>query len=136
MNKRELKRALLNGKTLVELFNFSKGDACEIFVHPTWKGEATDEIVYIPCLEENNCYIDIEKEIAVENIEDLISTIWTGNEFLEVCEGNGNVASMLLDMCDWANPYSVLNTYITCSEPHDLMIEANISMKEALQFFE
>ena len=134
MNKTELKDALFSGRTLYDLFSFEDGDECEIYKDHSWNGSETEDIVYIPCLDEY-AYAPLNEKLDMETINDVVDAVWTGGEFLATCADDQNVAKLVLNECWWSNPQMVWLDYLACSEPEDLAREANISIELATEIF-
>lgn len=105
MKKTEVKTELLAGKTIEELFSLSYGDSCMIYqADRFFPGE---EIIYIPDLWLNE--IQYEKPIRdPEEIEAAIDAMYTGNDFVELCHGDAELAERLFWYCRWQHPSSAL----------------------------
>ena len=131
MNKMELKMALMDGLTINHLFQMEEGDMCMIYKAHNWDGNYTDEIVYIPDLYET----PIDEPLDEEEIEDIITSVYTGTDVLYECNNNSKVAKLILDTCWWSSVNSALDDYLICSEPVDLVVEAGIPFEEAVTFF-
>lgn len=105
MTKAELKAALENGQCMVDLLEFCSGQECEIFKSDRFV--AGDEILYIPDLQLNE--IHMERPITdPEELEDVLSQCYTGDDFLEECGGDMELAIKLFLYCDWQHPSSAL----------------------------
>lgn len=108
MTKRELKDKLLTGSLLEDLFEFSDGQDCLIY-----KGnfEVSDQVIYIPDIYLNN--INIGSALSSEEIDNVISHCYTGNDFMIECDGNEKLARELFEFVDWQHPniQDVLDTY-------------------------
>jgi len=101
MTKNELRLLLKAGATLVELLEFRPGQECEIFkANSFYLG---DEIIYIPDIYLNE--IPIDRPITdPEELEDVISHCYTGDDFVDECNGDVEMAERLFWYCDWQNP--------------------------------
>ena len=96
MAKAELKAALENGQCMVDLLEFCSGQECEIFKSDRFV--AGDEILYIPDLQLNE--IHMERPITdPEELEDVLSQCYTGDDFLEECGGDMELAIELFLYC-------------------------------------
>lgn len=116
MTKTELTQALKAGKTLDELFECVPGDECEIFKESRFL--SGEDIIYIPDMMLN--HIDISHSITdAEDIEDILQCCYTGNEFVEMCEGNERKAERLFWSCNWEHPSSALDDLD--NEPEDVV---------------
>lgn len=99
MTKKELKDKLSAGANITSLFDLTDGQECLIY-----KGnfEVSDQIIYIPDVDLNE--IDIESVLDDEEIENVISHCYTGNDFVEECNGHEDLAKELFGFVDWQNP--------------------------------
>lgn len=100
MTREELKQKLENGAILDEVFETVDGQECVIIKAERF--EASDDIIYIPDLSLN--YIITDRTLSKEEIEDVISSCYTGNDFLEICHGNKQMATHLFGYVDWQHP--------------------------------
>lgn len=100
MTREELKQKLENGTILDEVFETVDGQECVIIKAEEF--EASDDIIYIPDLSLN--YIITDRTLSKEEIEDVISSCYTGNDFLEICHGNKQMATHLFGYVDWQHP--------------------------------
>lgn len=105
LNKNELRFILEGGTKLVDLFDFRPGQECEIF--KTDRFTKGDEIIYIPDLILNNINIDQPIEDPDE-LEDILAHCYTGNDFLDECGGDQDLAERLFGYVDWQNPGAAL----------------------------
>ena len=99
MTKKEVKDKLVTGVFLVDLFDFSDGQDCLIY-----KGdfEVSDQIIYIPDIDLNE--IDTDSVLGDEEIENVISNCYTGNDFVMECNGHEDLARDLFGLVDWQHP--------------------------------
>ncbi len=105
MNKVELIRALQAGKNLVDCFEFSSGQECEIYKANQF--QVGSEIIYIPDIYLNE--IDIDKVgLSEDEIEDILDNCYSGDDFMHECDGNLEQAKMLFAYCDWQHPSSAV----------------------------
>lgn len=105
MTKSELKAALQSGSCMVNLLEFRSGQECEIFKASRFV--VGDEILYIPDLQLNEIHID-RPITDPEELEDILSQCYTGDDFLEECGGDTELAIELFLYCDWQHPSSAL----------------------------
>lgn len=98
MTEYEVKQELRNGKMLEDLFTFTEGQDCEIYKADNI--EFTDDVIYIPDLTLNEIVTD--RVLTEEEIEDL--PLYSGNDFLEECNGNKLTARFLFSWVDWQHP--------------------------------
>lgn len=103
MTKESLKEYLEKGLTMLDLFEFRPGQECEIFKASHF--EISNDICYIPDLYLNE--IPLDNPITdPEQIEEVVSCCYDGNDFMEICEGDDEVAEALFYFCDWQHPSS------------------------------
>lgn len=105
MTKQELRAELLGGKCLDELFPFRCGQEC--FIYKSSFFIADDHIRYIPDIDLNN--IPVDDVLKYEDIDDVISMCYTGNDFVEECGGDAELASELFYYVDWQHPSSAVD---------------------------
>ncbi|MBM6724912.1 hypothetical protein [Pseudoflavonifractor phocaeensis] len=105
LTKDELRLALEGGTKLVDMFYFQPGQECEIFKAERFR--TGDEIIYIPDLSLNEIPIDMVVDDP-EAVEDILDNCYTGNDFLEVCGGDRDLAERLFHYVDWQHPSSAL----------------------------
>lgn len=85
LTKDELIHKLQAGAKMEDLFDFRAGQECEIF--KTASLIPGDKIIYIPDLSLNK--IPTSRPVNdPEEIKDILHSCYTGDEFLEECDGN------------------------------------------------
>ena len=105
MTKAELREYLKAGYFMNDAFDFGPGQDCEIFKADFF--EAGDEIIYIPDVSLNE--IPMNAPITDEEvIDEVIGKCYTGNNFIEECDGDKELAERLFWYCDWQHPSSAL----------------------------
>ena len=109
MTKAELKKQLKEGKTFDELFHFSRGQECLIFKADHF--QPGNSILYIPDIDLNEMPVDDVLTNAEERINDAVSLCYTGDDFIQQCEGNDQIAERLFNFCDWQHPSSALDDF-------------------------
>ena len=106
ITKETLRKSLEIGLKMGELFDFSDGQNCLIF-----KAESFlpgDKIIYISDAFLNE--IPLDRPIANDSeIVEIIDKCYTGDDFIELCDGNVDLAERLFGYCDWQHPSSALN---------------------------
>lgn len=87
MTKSELKKKLINGSKLKELFDFSNETGIMFY-----KGsfETSDSIIYIPSIG-----ININLALNDKEIDTIIDNSYTGNDFVKECKEQENVLDIL-----------------------------------------
>lgn len=105
MTKWELRAELCAGKSMDDLFRFSCGQECFIFKSTCFV--ADDHICYIPDTDLNNIPIDVV--MKYEDIDEVISMCYTGNDFVKECDGNVEMAERLFWYVDWQHPSSAVD---------------------------
>lgn len=114
MTKQELRSELCSGKCLDDLFRFSCGQACFIFKSTHFV--ADDHICYIPDTDLNN--IPLDDVVKGEDIDNVVSMCYTGDDFVDECGGDTEMAERLFWYCDWQHPSSAIDE-ITDDEETD-----------------
>lgn len=105
MKKEELRNRLKSGYKLDDIFVFSPGQDCTIF--KAEKFEDGEEIIYIPDISLNG--IPVSTPIAVDDtIDNVIDCCYTGQDFIDQCDGDLDLAKRLFLYCDWQHPSSAL----------------------------
>ena len=99
MTKNELKMKLEACAFLIDLFDFTHGQESLIY-----KGnfETSDQIIYIPDVDLNE--IDTESVLEDEEVENVLNHCYTGNDFVDECNGHQELAKELFGFVDWQNP--------------------------------
>ena len=105
MTKAELRERLRKGAIMDDLFEFREGQECWIFKAP--KFEAGERILYIPDTDLNGIPVS-EHPTCYEEIEEILDQCYTGNDFIEECDGDVKKAERLFWYCDWQHPCSAL----------------------------
>lgn len=103
VTKAELRERLRNGAIMDDLFEFCEGQECWMFKAPEF--EPGENILYIPDTDLNDIPI-AEHPTCEEEIEEIIDQCYTGNDFIEECDGNVEKAERLFWYCDWQHPSS------------------------------
>ena len=105
MTKAELRDYLKAGYAMDDAFDFGPGQECEIFKADSFK--PGDEIIYIPDVHLN--MIPMGTPITDDEvIEDVVNSCYTGNDFIEECGGDAELAGRLFWYCDWQHQNSAL----------------------------
>mgnify|MGYP000000644608 FL=1 len=109
MTKAELRDHLKAGYFMDDAFDFGPGQDCDIFKADQFV--AGDEIIYIPdvylnMIPRSTCITDDE------TIEEVVGNCYTGNDFIEECNGNLELAERLFWYCDWQHPSSAVDEII------------------------
>ena len=105
MTKAELRKKLLGGAIMDDLFTFRGGQDCDIFKAARF--EPGDEIIYIPDLALNLIPVT-EPANDLKDVEEIVDCCYTGNDFIEECGGDKEKARHLFWYCDWQHPCSAL----------------------------
>lgn len=119
MTKTELRDLLRQGWTLDKLFKWTEGQECTIYKADEFA--LGDEVIYIPDLDLNEIPNDVELNIdnsmnednpgwpnmtSEEQIRVVLSYCYTGQDFVDECNGDEALAYRLFWYCDWQNPGS------------------------------
>lgn len=114
MTKDELKQKLREGKTIDRLMVFRRGEDCWIYKTSFFK--PGDTILYIPDIEENDLPIHEVLAGDTERIDRVAALCYTGDDFLQQCNGDREKAEHLFWLCDWQHPVSVMDDLISLEE--------------------
>ena len=108
MTVSEVKERILKGECLSDMFEFTDGQECEIF-----KGDWNpgDEVIYIPDIDLNEICINrpLVKILDEEEIKDVLSCLYTGKDYMDLADGDEELAKRLFYYCDWQHPSSAMN---------------------------
>ena len=105
LTKQELRVQLQQGYALNDLLAFSPGQDCEIFKAD--KFYPGDVVIYIPDVSLN--HIPLDRPITdPEELDEVLSNCYTGQDFLDECHGDAEKAKHLFFYCDWQHPSSVV----------------------------
>ena len=105
MTKEELRRCLLSGELMEDLFAYRAGQDCDIFKADQFA--PGDEIIYIPDIYLNDV-VTMHPVTDPEDIEEIVDQCYTGNDFIDECDGNAEMAERLFRFCDWQHPSSAM----------------------------
>ena len=111
MTKQELREALLDGKRMDELFEFSSGQECEIYKSDEFC--LGNDIIYIPDLDLNHIPSGTCNE---KEVDEILYCCYTGNDFLAECDDNLDLALRLFWYVDWQHPCSGIDEVIDDEE--------------------
>ena len=101
-----LRSQLQQGHTLNNLLAFGPGQDCEIFKAD--KFYSGDVVIYVPDVHLN--HIPLDRPItAQEELEEILSQCYTGQDFISECSGDTEKAERLLCYCDWQHPSSAMD---------------------------
>lgn len=105
MTKGALRMNLKAGRIMDELFLYTAGQQCTIYKATAFT--TGDEVIYIPDI----CLNDIPMDRPLRNgeeIEEVISVCYTGDDFVQECAGDVELAERLFIYCDRQHPASAL----------------------------
>lgn len=125
MTKQEVIKQLKKGKVLSDLFIFTEGQEC--LIH---KGNfaATDDIIYIPDIYLNE--ISTNNPLTEEKLEDIENNLYSGNDFINECNGNVELAKELFDWCDWSHPSSALTDILLGYDEEEFYDKFGVKLEE------
>lgn len=125
MNKQEIIEQLKKGKILSHLFDFTAGQECLIY-----KGNftATDDVIYIPDVYLNEIPINIP--LTKERLKDIEYDLYSGNDFINECNGNVELAKELFDCCDWSHPSSALSDILLGFDDDEFYNRFNMKLED------
>lgn len=104
MTKSELRASLAKHRVLDDQFKIVDGQDCHIVKAERFS--TGDEIIYVPDFYLNG--ISFGVRLDDEDIEAILRSCYTGNDFLDECGGDAELAERLFDYCDWQHPSSAL----------------------------
>ena len=104
MTRTEIEIELRKGRTLDSILHFRRGQGCMIFKAD--KFQPGDEVLYIPDIDMNEIHVDKDISVDIEGIYDVLGCCYTGDDFIETCNGDEKRAEMLFWYCDWQHPSS------------------------------
>ena len=107
MTRTELRNKLMLGKTLDSLLRFTPGQDC--FIYKAEEFAPGDDVLYIPDIALNDIPIDKDLSADIEGIFDVLGYCYTGNHFIDYCDGDVERAERLFWYCDWQHPTSALD---------------------------
>lgn len=104
----EVRERIYKGECLSDMFEFTDGQECMIY-----KGEWNpgDDVIYIPDIDLNEICINrpLVQILDEIEIEDILYCLYTGKDFMELADGNEEIAKELFRYVDWQHPASALN---------------------------
>ncbi len=106
LTKQKLRLQLQQGHTLNDLLAFGLGQDCEIFKAD--KFCPGDVVIYVPDVSLNR--IPLDRSITdPEELDDVLSNCYTGQDFIDECGGDVEKAERLFCYCDWQHPSSAID---------------------------
>lgn len=104
----EVRERIYKGECLSDMFEFTDGQECMIY-----KGEWNpgDDVIYIPDIDLNEICINRPLVKILDEIEigDILYCLYTGKDFMELADGNEEIAKELFRYVDWQHPASAIN---------------------------
>lgn len=108
MTKKEVRERICERGCLSDMFEFTDGQDCIIY-----KGDWNpgDEVIYIPDIDLNEICINRQliKILDEEEINDVLSCLYTGKDFMELSDGDEELAKRLFYYVDWQHPSSAVD---------------------------
>ena len=108
MTVNEVRERIIKGECLSDMFKFTDGQDCMIY-----KGDWNpgDEVIYIPDIDLNEICINrpLVQILDETEIEDVLYCLYTGKDFIEIMDGDEELAKSLFHYCDWQHPTSAMN---------------------------
>ena len=106
MTKQELRNYLKAGGIMNDAFVFGPGQDCEIF--KANKFYPRDVVIYVPDVFLN--HIPLDRPITdPEELGEVLSNCYTGQDFIDECQGDAEKAECLFCYCDWQHPSSAID---------------------------
>ena len=106
ITKTMLRSQLQQCYALNDLLAFGPGQDCEIFKAD--KFYPGDVVIYVPdvCLN----HVPLDRPITgPEELKDVLSQCYTGQDFIDECGGDAEKAERLFHYCDWQHPSSAID---------------------------
>ena len=100
MTKAELRDHLKAGYSMDDAFDFVPGQDCDIFKADQFRA---GDLNMIP----RSTFITDD-----ESIDEVVGNCYTGNDFIEECNGSLELAERLFWYCDWQHPSSAVDEVI------------------------
>lgn len=106
ITKTMLRSQLQQGHMLNNLLAFGPGQDCEIFKAD--KFYPGDVVIYVPDVTLN--HIPLDRPITdPEEFSEVLSNCYTGQDFIDECNGDTEKAKHLFCYCDWQHPSSAVD---------------------------
>lgn len=96
MTKKDIFEWLSCGMWLSDLLPFTQGQDCQIYKAPEFK--VGNELLYIPDFDLNNVVTD--RALTKMEIGELWTNMYSGDDFISVCDGNVKTAEFLFNWVD------------------------------------
>lgn len=108
MTVNEVRERIIKGECLSDMFKFTDGQDCMIY-KGDWNPD--DEVIYIPDIDLNEICINrpLVQILDETEIEDVLYCLYTGKDFIEIMDGDEELAKSLFHYCDWQHPTSAMN---------------------------
>lgn len=100
MTKEKLREGFQKGFDLMTLLPLVPNQEYLIYKADQFRND--DEIIYIPDIRLN--YIDAEIPPIDKDIQHIINLCYTGAEFVNLCEGDEDLAYRVFCCCNWQHP--------------------------------
>ena len=127
MTKKEVRERICESECLSDMFEFTDGQDCIIY-----KGDWNpgDEVIYIPDIDLNEICINRQliKILDEEEINDVLSCLYTGKDFMELSDGDEELAKRLFYYVDWQHPSSALNEVLNDEDEDSVEKSGDIDM--------
>ena len=107
LTKAELRARLEQGKALCDILQLTDGQECEIFKADVFRID--NKVIYIPDVVLNGLVRFVHDiRSSDEYADDVIQNVFTGQDFVDECNGDVRLAEQLFWYCDWQHPSSAL----------------------------
>ena len=101
-----LRSQLQQGHILNNFLAFGPGQDCEIFKAD--KFYPGDVVIYVPDVALNHVPLDCPITVS-EELKEVLSQCYTGQDFIDECGGDAEMAERLFCYCDWRHPSSAID---------------------------
>lgn len=120
MNKKELKKQLFEKKDLRDVLPIKTDPRTDADIY---KGifNIDDQVSYIPDLGLFDLYHPYSDETTSEWVKRVLSMVYTGRDFIAICQGDIGDAKKLFEKCSWQTPVFDLISSDPNNEQNTLM---------------
>ena len=102
LSKEEIKRKLLIGETLDDLFEWMEDSECVFFKGP-WNPGKPEEVIYVPDIDLNELVTD--RPLTPEEVSDALRHMYTTQDFMDICDEDVPfIGKLCYWWCNWQHP--------------------------------
>lgn len=93
---------LKEGKSIAEIFDLIEYEKYQFYKAKEW--DPGDTVLYIPDLWNHGVPAHVSLLLSDEDIETMMQLLFTGRDFIEICEGDKAIAKEVFENIDGAMP--------------------------------